>query len=247
MNITIITKYCNHCRLTYYPGYFESFLDKVRQYYDVWDSYKIFVSTNQTAFSRDMLDRLICMKQKCHTTFMGKAAAYNLHHMYCKSDDVLDKRRLSDAYFKYTYILFRARYNLPLLIINGIDETLSTQFPVLYEHFQSKYGNHVCEKPGCTDCLVIDGNMKTHRKVCKGIGCREDPVFKSQFCQKHLEGETDRKVENGQQELEEGEYHIERIVRKVTINKRNLYDIKWEKYDETTFEPDLTQPPHPNS
>ena len=151
--IAIITKYCSSCQYTYYPGYFESFSDHFRQYYDGWDSYGIFVSTNCSSLNIDLLDRLICLKQKGHTTFIGKASAYNLHHMYRNSKDVLDKRRLSNAYFKYTYILFRTRHNLPLNINNGIEETLKMEFPCMYEKFQEKYGTHACDKPGCADCL----------------------------------------------------------------------------------------------
>ena len=162
--IAIITKYCTHCKYTYYPGYFESWINKERHYYPDWSTYGIFVSTNYSAFSIDLLDRLICMKQKCHTTFIGKAAAYNLQHMYHSSDEVLDKRRLTEGYFKYTFILFKERYNLPLDIINGIDASLKEQFSTLYDMFQNKYGNHICDTPGCEDCLVIDGNMKAHRK-----------------------------------------------------------------------------------
>lgn len=40
-----ISKYCSNCRHMYYPGYFESFLEKIRQYYEGWESYRIFLST----------------------------------------------------------------------------------------------------------------------------------------------------------------------------------------------------------
>ena len=51
--ITIISKYCSHCKHTYYPGYFESFSEKVRQYYEGWESYGIFVSSIYSSFSLD--------------------------------------------------------------------------------------------------------------------------------------------------------------------------------------------------
>ena len=70
VKITIISKYCSDCKHIYYPGYFENFSDHLRQYYDGWESYGIFVSTIYSSFSIDLLDRLICLKQKCHTTFM---------------------------------------------------------------------------------------------------------------------------------------------------------------------------------
>ena len=53
--------------------------------------------------------------------------------MYHSSDEVLDKRRLTEGYFKYTFILFKERYNLPLDIINGIDASLKEQFSTLYD------------------------------------------------------------------------------------------------------------------
>ena len=106
------------------------------------------------------------------------------------------------------------RHNMqPQQINNDIETTLKNQFSVLYEKFQEKYGSHACDKPGCASCLVIDGNMKTHRKVCKSNGCHEDPKFKAQFCQDHLKGEH-RSIVDGVQELKAGEYHIEKIIKK---------------------------------
>ncbi len=234
--ISIITKYCNHCKHTYYPGYFENWKEKERQYYAGWSSYGIFVSTICSAFSIDLLHRLVCMKQKCHNTFIGKAASYNLHHSYKDSDEVLDKRRLSEGYYKYTFISFKERYNLPLDIHDGIDSSLKNQFASMYDVFQKKYGSHACNIPGCEDCLVIDGNMKAHRKLCKSHGCQEDPGYKSQFCKDHIDVNS-RDIVNGAQQLKDGEFHIEKIVKKVTRGKRHLYEISWKGYEEHTFEP----------
>ena len=94
-NITVLSKYCSSCKLTYYPGYFESFKEKKKIYYTEWTAYGVFISTYCSAFSVDLLDQLICMKQKCHTTFMGKSQAYNLYHNYATGEEKsLDKRRL---------------------------------------------------------------------------------------------------------------------------------------------------------
>ena len=59
---------------------------------------------------------------------------------------------------------------------------------------------HKCEKPGCTETIILDGNMKNHRAVCavthagyivyKDIpgqvrsGCQNSPAFDS-FCTLH--------------------------------------------------------------
>ena len=116
--ITVITKYCNSCKFTYYPGYFENYQDKCTYFYPEWRNYGVFISTYCSAFSTDLLDRLICMKQKCHTTFLGKTQAYNMQHEYQKAEKAkaMDKRRLADAYYKYTFILYKGKYNLPMEI-----------------------------------------------------------------------------------------------------------------------------------
>ena len=57
---------------------------------------------------------------------------------------------------------------------------------------------HTCEKPGCGNVLVLDGNMKNHRYVCaathagyaefKGkirTGCPKTPAHKSSYCSVH--------------------------------------------------------------
>ena len=63
-NITVLSKYCSSCKLTYYPGYFESFKEKKKIYYTEWTAYGVFISTYCSAFSIDLLDQLICMKQR---------------------------------------------------------------------------------------------------------------------------------------------------------------------------------------
>ena len=63
------------------------------------------------------------------------------------------------------------------------------------------YKGHRCEKPGCGQALVLDGNMKNHRDVCcatyagyaefSGLpgrvrtGCPNTPAFKSPYCSVH--------------------------------------------------------------
>ena len=167
--ITIFIKYCKSCKLSCYPWFFKSYKDKKRWYYSNWNRNGIFVSTHCTAFSTDLLDRLIALKQTCHTSFIGKTQSYNLQHKYRVSGDsrAMDKRRLSEAYFKYTFILYKERYDMPLHISGGIDEALDNEFTGMYEKFRDKYTNHSCNIIGCENCLVIDGNMKAHRKICK--------------------------------------------------------------------------------
>lgn len=63
------------------------------------------------------------------------------------------------------------------------------------------YTGHRCNKPGCGNVLVLDGNMKNHRSVCyadkagyvqyEGLpgklctGCPNTPAIKSPYCTLH--------------------------------------------------------------
>ena len=174
------------------------------------------MSTFCTAFSNDFLNRFICLKQKCHTTFMGRSQAYNMQHGYkTHCDKVMDKRRLSETYFKYILLLFKDRYGCPLTICGTIHEALEDDFDILYAAFQKKFGLHCCSVKGCADCLVIDGNMKAHRKVCKESGCSNDPKFKSIYCESHTKKDARAIDKNNVQEiLNDDEYHIEKILSK---------------------------------
>lgn len=60
---------------------------------------------------------------------------------------------------------------------------------------------HHCSTPGCKSILVLDGNMKNHRDVCKArdagfttfdglpgqvkTGCQKTPDYKSRYCCLH--------------------------------------------------------------
>ena len=60
---------------------------------------------------------------------------------------------------------------------------------------------HKCDYPGCSQVLVLDGNLKNHRDVCYAkdagfiefdgldgsvkTGCQSTPDYKSRFCKDH--------------------------------------------------------------
>ena len=71
--ISVITRHCKKCKVTYYPGYYETHIESTRVYYSGWDQYPEFQSTHQTMMSMHCLDMLVCLMQKCHITFTGKA------------------------------------------------------------------------------------------------------------------------------------------------------------------------------
>ena len=44
----------------------------------------------------------------------------------------------------------------------------------------------MCEILGCSTCLVIDENMKGHRKLCEYQRCSNDPENKKVYCSEHV-------------------------------------------------------------
>ena len=76
-------------------------------------------------------------------------------------------------------------------------------------HCPYSYVEHRCQKNGCGETLVVDGNMKNHCDVClptkagyaeyKGLpgriqtGCPNSPDYQSQFCQLHKPNVAKRK------------------------------------------------------
>lgn len=240
-NIFVLTKYCSSCKITYYPGFGENYEMKVRYYEQDWKNYKIFISTHNTAFSIDFMQRSVCLKQKCHVSFIGRIEAYNMQHDYKNpSNLIMDKRRLSNAYYKFTFIEYKQRYDLPLSIKGDITEALNSEYEILYAAFQRKYSNHTCLINGCTTCLVVDGHMKAHRKICKEKGCQDDPSLNTVFCKTHS-FKTERSIDDDNKQilLNKNEFHIEKIVHKRlnTQTKQWAYEVSWKGYSESTMEP----------
>ena len=182
--IKVLTKYCSNCKITAYPGFSENHITKMRIYDDDWDKYNIFVSTHCTSFSTDFLRRFVALKQKCHVTFYGRSDSYNYQHEYMgkSSTESMDHRRLIEVYFKFIFLLFKKRHNLPMTINGNIFTDLEMQYKDMYHTFHEKYSSHVCDVIGCKTCIVIDGHMKATRKVCKFKTCHNDPILKSIYC-----------------------------------------------------------------
>ena len=197
------------------------------------------MSTYSTAFSLYFLERSVCLKLKCHTTFLGRAAAYNLQHRYSKDDiKKVDKRVLADAYYKYTLFCFKKRYSMPLTMNIDVSSTLNDELTQLQDAFTARAASHQCSIEGCKTCIVVDGHMKAHRKICLKNGCIEDPKYQSKYCDEHSKDVPLRKVVGEQQVLtNKDEFHISEVLRRVTKKNKRLYEVKWKGYEDTTLEP----------
>ena len=238
VKIKILTKFCRACKTTVYPGFSDNQLTQTRKYDDDWEKYKIFVSTHSTAFSTDFLRRFVALKQKCHVTFFGRADSYNYQHGYDDKncENSLDHRRLIEVYFKYILLQFQNRHGLPMNINGNIFTSLEMEYKNLYHAFHTEYSSHICDVTGCKTCIVVDGHMKSTRKVCKHKTCQNDPITKSVYCSEHAH-KLNHAVIDGEQQLNENEYHVERILRKMFLNKQWKYEVKWQNSDELTMEP----------
>lgn len=238
-NLCIISKYCSNCKVTVYPTYQENYQEKKRLYMEDWRRYGLFMSTAHTSFSLDFMERTVCLKLRCHTSFIGRSDAYNYQWGYKKSNkNKMDKRILAESYYKYSLLCFKERYNLPLFIDLDVTLTLKEELPELLAVFMARASSHECEITGCKSCVVIDGHMKAHRKICFYKNCIEDPMTKSKYCEVHNQTGDIRGIINDAQVLNDGnEFHIEKIVKSVKIKKRRCYEVSWVGYNEITVEP----------
>ncbi len=160
-----------------------------------------------------------------------------------KTRTSLDYRRLEDGYFKYSILLARKRHNIHDMDLPfNVDDAIIENFLLLKEMFEAKANDHRCGKPGCTNCMVADGNLKNSRTVCQMPGCMESPMKGKKCCKLHKT--IERKIDgNNNQELVEndGEFHVEAIIGKRydPKTKQTEFKVKWVGYseEESTFEP----------
>ena len=117
---------------------------------------------------------------------------------------------------------------------------------IILKIFKNYAKKHTCDVRGCGNCLVLDGHMKAHRKICKRSGCKNDPETWSLFCKEHsIKCCFNSNIINGKQSLQEKDaYHVEEIrARKFNKFTRSFdYKVKWLNYDDETWEPFTNMP-----
>ena len=84
-----------------------------------------------------------------------------------------------------------------------MDETILKNKNVFRDSFREYWGaNHICDKPGCSSVLILDGGMKPTRSLCaaklQGVkefnksgmvvvcGCTKTPQPNSKYCAEHV-------------------------------------------------------------
>ena len=82
----------------------------------------------------------------------------------------MDRRRISEAYFLFTYLEAASRYEIPnyqVIYNNNLEETILKHKEEFDTAFREKWTvGHSCDIPGCRTVLVIDGGLTPHRPVC---------------------------------------------------------------------------------
>ena len=116
----------------------------------------------------------------------------------------------TEAFFLFSYLEYGQRYGITdwQKIANGsLEETLLEKREELQRAFEERWTkNHLCDKPGCESCVIIDADLKPHRMLCaaklcgvrefshSGVrlvtGCTAMPGTKNKYCFKHRSEES---------------------------------------------------------
>ena len=196
------------CRKGHYYGY--SVSDKKLKYDQYCLSNEYLVTSRQTAFSTKYLYDITLQILFSNSSFQALAKIYNALHFTTssgKAREEIFQERITDAFFLYSLLEISQRFGLPTTFHPILDISLAETIPILKIcHREYWTRQHKCDAAGCGTCLVIDGGMKPHRKVCaakmsgvkvfesSGIklvtGCTKIPGPKHKFCKDHIKEET---------------------------------------------------------
>ena len=216
----MVTYRCNNrnksapCRAGFGPGYIKTSTSTIYEADAL--SRDVLVSSDQTGFDVTYLHELALRMQKQHLTFESEAEVFNSFHSESLPMDVnnkrtmIDRRRITHAYFLYTYLELGARYGIDnYQVIEGgnLEETILKNKNAFKLKFEENWSvDHKCDVPGCTKVMVIDGGLTPHRSVCAAklstikifekanisylIGCPKMPINESKFCKEHKDCDT---------------------------------------------------------
>lgn len=160
---------------------------------------------------------------------------------------------MEEGFLLYASLVTLEKYNLwqqvPAIPCdrNEMVELVTREFNVA---FIKRWGDHICESPGCKSMLVLDGNMKNARQVCMVkdvaelhfsaingsivVGCQNTPAKGSRYCAEHCETAIsfrDDSVEStGCEETEKGDQVgclITKILNEKTTRQGIIYQVVW--------------------
>ncbi|XP_062599962.1 uncharacterized protein LOC134261552, partial [Saccostrea cucullata] len=157
-------------------------------------------------------------------SFEGIAYAYNDEHLGSewmnldKNTEVMDRRRLSEAWYKKTFLEIKGNYgmqqNIEYISSDKLEDVLESEMNGLWRTFSVKWSSSFhtdnCKHEECCKAIVRDGHMKGTRSVCAAtdvrtteseelgsisMGCWKMPVKGSLFCAAHKNAKKPEKNE----------------------------------------------------
>ena len=143
---------------------------------------KYLVTSTQTAFSVAYLWDCLLQIVFSNASFESLAKVYNnLHFLNLPTDVMLrrievNRKRIAEGIFLFTFLELGQRYGVPPIIFGGIDETILKNKICIRDQFRKIWSvDHLCEVKGCESVIIIDGGMKPTRSLCaaKLHGLRE--------------------------------------------------------------------------
>ena len=172
--------------------------------------HEVLVTSEQTGFDIEYLVDLANRVQLQSATLESEAKVFNRKPPNLPFDVfqkrlIVDQRRISEAYFLFTYLEAASRYDIPnyqVICNNNMEDTILKHMEEFDTAFREKWTvGHSFDIPGCRTVLVKDGGLTPHRPVCAaklsamkvfeeaGItsltGCPKMPINKSKFCHDH--------------------------------------------------------------
>ena len=192
------------CRTAYRYGYHQK--NGIKYDDDILKK-KYVVTSRYTAFETIYLYEVTQMVFFGQCSFSAITSIYNSLHWMSISQEIerysLNEKRVTRAFFVYALLDISRRYEMPMTFDpDSVDTTLKKYFEELHVLIQKQWGSHQCEVSGCGRALVIDGGLKTKRKICGArtagiykykhssnhtvVGCTRIPQVGEKFCGEHV-------------------------------------------------------------
>ena len=164
---------CNNrslpCRAGHYYGYVK--VGNVKHVAEDALRNEYLVTSTQSAFAVEYLWDITLQILFSRATFEGLANIFNSLHFTNMPYDIMKKRetviakRISEAFFLYSFIEIGQRFNITVSIPRSLDEAILDNKTQLHETFRKIWTReHKCEAAGCGSVIIMDGGLKPHRK-----------------------------------------------------------------------------------
>ena len=207
------TTYCRnrHCGRKYCYGYTEK--NGLKTYQPFNETTKYLLISANTAFEISYLFEVTLHFLFNAASFQGICSVYNTFHKVVKDRSELYSKRLTEAWFLYSFLEMSQRNGISPEFSSGekwIDQSILDNESLLRTCFSQMWMKHKCDIPQCASIITTDGGMKIHRATCSAkfsavkfckhsetyqlTGCTRMPTPTSPFCSEHQSSESQQPV-----------------------------------------------------